>query len=104
MPTKIRTHRARLLVTRAQRTSASERGYNARWRKYRLLFLAEHPICGQCGRPANIVDHVIAHKGDDELFWAPNNHQPLCKPCHDRKTKREMSDMVETLSRRSTPP
>jgi 5-methylcytosine-specific restriction protein A len=35
---------------------------------------------------ATVVDHVIPHRGDVELFWKPGNHQALCKACHDRKT------------------
>lgn len=35
---------------------------------------------------ASVVDHVIPHRGDKALFWDSDNWQPLCKPCHDRKT------------------
>jgi 5-methylcytosine-specific restriction protein A len=36
-----------------------------------------------------VVDHIIPHKGDKDLFWDSNNWQPLCKTCHDEKTARE---------------
>jgi len=77
-----------------QRGSAYERGYNNEWRKYRLMFLLDHPLCNICQREgrlssANVVDHVIPHKGDQRLFWDVKNHQALCKECHDRKTATE---------------
>lgn len=76
------------------RGNSSERGYNWAWRKYRTGFLRSHPLCAACMRDhritaATVVDHVVPHKGDQALFWAPANHQSLCKPCHDRKTRTE---------------
>ncbi len=38
---------------------------------------------------ATVVDHIKPHKGDERLFFDINNLQPLCKPCHDRKTAKE---------------
>ena len=38
---------------------------------------------------ATVVDHIIPHKGDQKLFWDTRNWQPLCKPCHDKKTATE---------------
>jgi len=77
-----------------ERGSAAQRGYNARWRRYRERFLREHPLCVECLRagratPATVVDHIRPHKGDYGLFWDPANHQALCKQCHDTKTARE---------------
>lgn len=59
-----------------------------RWRKERLRYLRNNPICVLCkktGRTtrATIVDHVEPHKGNMELFWDESNWQPLCKQCHD---------------------
>ena len=36
--------------------------------------------------PATVVDHVIPHRGNKQLFWDEKNWQPLCKSCHDLKT------------------
>lgn len=33
--------------------------------------------------PAIIADHVIPHKGDEELFWH-GALQSLCEPCHNK--------------------
>lgn len=38
---------------------------------------------------ATVVDHIIPHRGNEELFWDEDNWQGLCKRCHDRKTWRE---------------
>jgi len=77
-----------------ERGTAAQRGYGPRWRKVRMMFLRQHPLCVECqkaGRltPATVVDHIIPHKGDMVLFWDESNWQALCKPCHDRKTAKE---------------
>ncbi len=75
----------------SRRGSAHERGYNARWRRYREQYLRRHPLCVECLErgvltAATVVDHIIAHRGDYALFWSPENHRALCKSDHDRKT------------------
>lgn len=76
------------------RGSAASRGYDSKWRKYRIAFLAKHPLCVECQkigivRAATVVDHITPHKGNKILFWDKNNHQPLCASCHSAKTARE---------------
>jgi 5-methylcytosine-specific restriction enzyme A len=71
------------------RESAAKRGYGAKWRKARAFYLSINPICVRCGDGATVVDHITPHKGDMGLFWSVSNWQPLCKPCHDRKTAKE---------------
>jgi 5-methylcytosine-specific restriction protein A len=46
---------------------------------------AEHSVCVRLGivRPATDVDHIKPHRGDQALFWGPENHQSLCGTCHD---------------------
>lgn len=77
-----------------RRESSSKRGYGYRWQKAREGYLRHHPLCAEHERrgefvQATIVDHIIPHKGDKELFWDSSNWQPLCKQCHDAKTARE---------------
>lgn len=72
-----------------KRGSSAQRGYGSRWRRYRIWFLKHHPVCAVCGRLASVVDHIVPHKGNVDLFWDSNNHQTLCKRCHDIKTARE---------------
>lgn len=84
------------------RTGASDRGYDSRWRKARKQFLNAYPICKHCEKkgkitPATVVDHVTPHRGDQRLFWDESNWQPLCKKCHDRKTRTEDQHPVYTF-------
>ena len=94
-----------------ERGTAAERGYDARWRKYRRAFLASFPLCGmrsaeadrrikllgiewsECKRAgrvkaARVVDHIELHRGDAALFWDAGNHQALCEGCSNAKTAR----------------
>lgn len=73
------------------RNADYSRMYSWNWRKYSQNYIKAHPLCRICledGKiiPATEVDHIIPHKGDKDLFWAEDNHQALCKPCHSRKT------------------
>jgi 5-methylcytosine-specific restriction protein A len=98
MPFKPPSFRPSHLPSRAEqdreRGSARQRGYDSRWEKARLAFLAEHPLCVTCEakgiiEPATVVDHVIPHRGNVDLFWDPGNWQALCVACHNAKTKAE---------------
>lgn len=71
------------------RPSARERGYDARWDTERKAFLAAHPHCARCSAPATVVDHIMAHKGNQALFWNKANWQPLCQSCHNRSKQAE---------------
>ncbi len=73
------------------RGNANQRGYNYKWRKVRLSYLRDNPLCIYCRNkglytPATVIDHIKPHKGNQTLFWDRNNWQPLCKKCHDTKT------------------
>lgn len=66
------------------------KGYNKDWDIFRRRFIHHNPRCYCCGRHKDDVrievDHVIAHKGNDELFWKSDNLIPLCKSCHSMAT------------------
>lgn len=68
-----------------KRPNAAERGYDSAWQKARAGYLLKHPRCAMCGEPASHVDHRIAHRGDQRLFWEKNNWQPLCETCHNKR-------------------
>jgi 5-methylcytosine-specific restriction endonuclease McrA len=83
-----------------QRPTVAERGYDARWQRYRLDVIREWvqthgPYCGDCGQALDFhrgthVDHVNGHNGqDDPKFWALDNLRVLCVGCHTIKTNRE---------------
>jgi len=75
-------HQAAKARSDAKRPSASARGYDGRWSKARRTYLASRPMCCRCPSKATVVDHVIAHRGDQALFWDKANWQPLCARCH----------------------
>lgn len=76
------------------RGTAFQRGYDSRWRKARRIYLAKNPLCVKCMEtekltPAAVVDHIIPHKGNPELFWDTDNWQSLCTLHHNIKTVME---------------
>jgi 5-methylcytosine-specific restriction enzyme A len=82
---------------RAGKDGSTARGYGYRWQRARDRFLREHPLCVECKRdgrpvPAVVVDHIVPHRGDQDLFWDELNWQPLCKPHHDAKTQQELAE------------
>lgn len=78
-------------VFHTSRPSAAKRGYDSKWQKARKGYLNKHPLCVRCQAKgiytqATVVDHIIPHRGDKNLFWERSNWQALCKKCHDKKT------------------
>jgi len=93
MPNLPSKHRVKTASQAKPRPTAAGRGYNYRWQRARLAFLAEHPLCATCKANgltagAEVVDHKTPHRGDQELFWDRSNWQPLCRKCHSEKTAR----------------
>ena len=71
-------------TTRPSRKYA--RLYDRRWSQYSQMVLVSQPICTLCDKPSQVVDHIKPHRGDVYRFWDIENHQVLCKQCHDKKT------------------
>lgn len=76
--------------------------YNrAQYKRLRLMRLQTEPLCRYCKekykrlRPATVCDHIIPHKGDEDLFFSYANTQSLCKPCHDGVKHREEIGALE---------
>ena len=97
-----KVHRPRGMPTPAERArwdasrrgTAHEQGYTYAWHRARTRFLRAHPLCVMCERrgrivPANVVDHIVPHRGDQERFWNEANWQALCAPCHDGPKRRQ---------------
>lgn len=83
------------VARREERPSAARRGYGARWRRVRAMFLAAHPICcdpfglhSERVVAATDVDHVVPRRrgGAD----VEDNFQSLCHGCHSHKTQLEL--------------
>jgi len=72
--------------------NARQRGYTWAWQRQRRWLLSHEPLCRICAKNGAVrlaveVDHIQpkAQGGTDDLA----NLQPLCRSCHDAKTKRE---------------
>ncbi len=78
---------------RSEAARAYRRLYSTRrWRDAREAQLGLVPLCERCTShglvvAATVVNHRKPHKGDEALFWDPDNHQSLCAPCHDGETQ-----------------
>ncbi|BBB65899.1 HNH endonuclease [Undibacterium sp. YM2] len=63
--------------------------YNTKqWYRLRYHQLTKKPECEYCAKlnritPATVADHKRPHRGNETLFYDPENLQSLCKPCHD---------------------
>lgn len=77
--------------------------YGRRWSTARRAFLAAHPQCCMCAAAgkdalAEVVDHIIPHRGDESLFWQQSNWQPLCAWHHNsEKARQEISGYSDRI-------
>ena len=76
--------------------TTAERGYGGRWQRARATFLQrpENVCCRMCAAEgivtlATVVDHIVPHRGNQDLFWDTSNWQALCKTHHDSHKQRE---------------
>ena len=65
--------------------------------------LLREPFCRECARlypssdprhrtPATVVDHIVPHCGEWDVFTDPDDLQSLCKRHHDIKTSQEQRE------------
>jgi 5-methylcytosine-specific restriction protein A len=92
------------------RGTAAERGYDAKWQRFRHWFIGQlialgiGPFCGarlpgtretsdsRCQADGVVtegkhVDHIVPHRGDQVLMYSKFNVQLLCAACHLMKTR-----------------
>ena len=60
----------------------------------RLFFLRMHPLCRPCAAngftvAATEIDHLVPVQQAPDRFLDRSNWQPICRPCHARKTATE---------------
>jgi len=82
----------------SKKPSSTKRGYDSRWQKARLTFLAKNQLCVYCLKQgyiqgAEVVDHIVPHRGDMKLFWDVDNWQALCRRCH--ASTKQMEEKAE---------
>lgn len=83
-PVRITPHRPPEADRQARRALATN---SAAWRRLRASVLAAEPLCRECAKKgrvtaASCVDHVDGNSHNNST----ENLQPLCSPCHSRKT------------------
>ena len=66
--------------------------HKAAWRKKSKLQREIEPLCRFClaqgiVRQADVADHCVPHRGDENLFWN-GELQSLCGPCHSAAKQR----------------
>lgn len=72
------------------------------WLNLREQQLSREPLCRFClitedVTAAEVVDHIKEHKGDEALFFDPNNLQSLCRHHHD-SAKQAMERGVKVVT------
>jgi 5-methylcytosine-specific restriction protein A len=70
------------------RPNASGRGYGGSWKAAAGKFKRAHPCCLGCAAlnrkvATAVVDHVLPHRGDREVFWNASMWQPACRWHHE---------------------
>jgi 5-methylcytosine-specific restriction protein A len=70
------------------RSGANARGYDRQWERAAALFKIHNPLCLGCEAvglvtATEVVDHVVPHKGDADVFWDRRRWQAACKWHHD---------------------
>jgi len=73
------------------RRSAHARGYDRRWREFRLVYLRDNPLCVDCFKDgyavaATDVHHIQKLANHPELKYEPANLMALCSQHHDGRT------------------
>ena len=99
MPIDPPTFRPRWMPRRATpreydqaRGTASQRGYDADWRRLRAQVLATRRVCEApgCGSTDRLnVDHIQSVREAPHRRLDPTNLRVLCQPCHSARTARD---------------
>ncbi|MFW6029444.1 MAG: HNH endonuclease [Halanaerobiales bacterium] len=91
-------HQNSTIVKKNRKYGVTSKLYNtAEWRKMRKVVLTrDNYTCQNCGSQTKVVvDHIIPHRENLELFIEETNLITLCKECHDNKTRKEIQKRKE---------
>lgn len=104
---KLYTHKKTGAKSFTFNESGRAKGYDRDWELYRWRFLHHNPSCYICGRKAGVVDHILAHKGDMNIFKNLKNHMPVCTEDHnfltgkfDRKSPPDTDGKIKWIAKR----
>src|SRR5579863_9629475 len=80
--------------TQVRRPSSAAQGYDATWRRLRVMHLNSNPLCIVCLAEDRVtvateVDHRIPIIVRPDLRLDMANLDSLCASCHSKKTRRE---------------
>ena len=65
-----------------RRAEGTHADYGPLWTKISRAYLRKHPTCARCGRPAEVVHHIIPRdKGGSDRSA---NLVALCRSCHSK--------------------
>ena len=69
------------------RGSSAKRGYDSKWRRARLAYLRDHPLCTYCEAEgmvtaATLIDHLYPHRWFEGIFWVRHWWVSCCDACH----------------------
>lgn len=86
----IRKEQKRQYEKERNQTPGRQMAMSYKWKQESKIFLQRHPYCEYCaekGRQtlADVVDHVLAHKGNPNLFWDQSNWKASCRSCNSSK-------------------
>ena len=75
------------------RGNAAKRGFDHRWRTWRIGYLKRHPLCVDCSRHgivrlARDLHHVKKLIYFPDLKYSEENILGLCQSCHSVRTSR----------------
>ena len=81
-------------MSKCKQCGPAVRGSGSWWRRASKRFLRANPLCAECARrgivrAAEVVDHIVPHRGDPKLFRDKKNWQSLCVSDHNAKSARE---------------
>ena len=71
-----------------RRPTAHERGYDSKWQRYRINYLAANPNCVMCLKSATVVDWQDPASWQSQALLVIQNHQSLCARCHNSHKQR----------------
>lgn len=66
------------------RGNSSSRGYGAAWQRMRAAKLRRDPLCERCkAKGRTRAANTVHHKDHDPTNNAEDNHESLCRGCHE---------------------